>query len=51
MSVEVKLPEKCTCGFENLKIWGTRIMGQVNVEVRCMKCGKPLWRLEGVIDA
>jgi len=46
MSVEVKLPEKCTCGFENLNIWGTRIKGRLKIEVRCSKCGKPLWRFE-----
>lgn len=46
MSVEVELPDRCECGFENLKIWGTRTRAQLNVEVRCMKCGKVLWRVE-----
>lgn len=46
MSVEVKLPESCECGFENLKIWGTRTAGRLQIDVRCMKCGNPLWRVE-----
>ena len=41
--VRIELPEKCGCGSENLKVWGTRINGRVKVDVRCMRCGKILW--------
>jgi len=41
--LKVGLPEKCVCGSENLKIWGTRLNGRVKVELRCIRCGKVLW--------
>lgn len=41
--LRLELPEKCGCGSENLKVWGTRINGRVKVDVRCMRCGKILW--------
>lgn len=41
--LKFELPEKYVCGFENLKIWGTRLNGRVKVEFRCMRCGKVLW--------
>jgi len=47
MIVEVDLPDRCECGFENLKIWGTRTTGHLQIEVRCMSCGKVIWRIEG----
>ena len=40
--VGLELPDKCKCGFSNLNIWGTRTNGRLDVEVRCMRCGKPL---------
>lgn len=42
---KIELPDGCECGFENLKIWGTRIRGNVSIEVRCMSCGKVLWEM------
>ena len=44
--VELELPEICPCGFSNLNIWGTRTDSRVNVEIRCMRCGKPLFKVE-----
>ncbi len=41
MKVGLNLPT-CKCGSKNLKIWGTRIADRVNVEVRCMACGRVL---------
>lgn len=42
-AVNLPLPSECPdCGFENLNIFGTRINGKVSVEIRCMKCGKPI---------
>ena len=41
-TVELELPESCPCGFSNLKIHGTRTNGRLDVEIRCMRCGKPL---------
>ncbi|MBA7633206.1 hypothetical protein ES703_40768 [subsurface metagenome] len=44
---ELELPESCHwCGLSNLKIWGTRTNGRLVVEVRCMRCGKPLSKVE-----
>ncbi len=46
-TVEVEIPGSCQyCGFVNLKIWGTRTDGVLRVEVRCMRCGKPLFKVE-----
>ncbi len=45
-SLELEIPESCDCGFPNLKIWGTRMNGRLVVKVRCMKCGKPLSKVE-----
>lgn len=45
--LNVKLPELCDCGSENLKIWGTRIDGRVRIDVRCMRCGMILWDMKG----
>jgi len=47
MELKVELPERCGCGSENLKIWGVRIDGRVRLKVRCMRCGKVLWEIEG----
>ncbi len=44
--VGLELPERCRCGFTNLNIWGTRTNGRLDVEVRCMRCGKPLVSVE-----
>ncbi len=44
--VELGLPERCRCGFFNLNIWGTRTNGRLDVEVRCMRCGEPLSKVE-----
>ena len=45
--LELEIPEVCdSCGFPNLKIWGTRTNGRLVVTVRCMRCGKPLSKLE-----
>lgn len=44
--VELELPEGCRCGFSNLNIWGTRTDGRLDVEIRCMRCGRPLSRVE-----
>jgi len=41
-TVELELPERCQCDFPNLKIHGTRISGRLKIEIRCMRCGKPL---------
>jgi hypothetical protein len=41
-TVELEIPEKCDCGFVNLKIYGTRTNGILKIDVRCMRCGKPL---------
>ena len=38
-----ELPEKCGCGFDNLKMFGNRLNGRVTVDVRCMRCGKILY--------
>lgn len=46
-SLELEIPESCYwCGLSNFKIWGTRINGRLVVEVRCMRCGKPLSKVE-----
>ncbi len=45
-TVALELPEKCSCGFSNLKIHGTRTNGTLKIEVRCMRCGKPLSKVE-----
>ena len=45
-TVELELPERCRCGFSNLNIWGTRMNGRLRIEVRCMRCGKPLSKVE-----
>lgn len=45
MVLEIELPETCECGQENLKIWGTRTGGKVKLDVRCMSCGKVLWKV------
>ena len=45
-SLEILLPDICECGFSSLKIWGRRINGMVKVEVRCMRCEKPLLKVE-----
>jgi len=43
----LELPESCDgCGLSNFKIWGTRMNGRLVVEVRCMRCGKPLSKVE-----
>ena len=42
----IELADKCECGFPNLNIWGTRMNGSLRVEVRCMRCGKPLSKVE-----
>ena len=44
--VELELPERCQCDFPNLNIHGTRIFGSLKIEIRCMRCGKPLVKLE-----
>lgn len=44
--LELEIPESCDCGFPNLKIWGTRMNGRLVVKVRCMRCGKPLSKVE-----
>jgi len=44
--LEIELPEKCECGFPNLHIWGTRTNGRLRIEVRCIRCGKLLSKLE-----
>jgi len=44
--VELELPERCQCDFPNLKIHGTRTFGRLKIEVRCMRCGKPLSKVE-----
>jgi len=51
-TVELELPDRCECGFQNLKIWGTRTFGRLVIEIRCMRCGKPLSKVEraGMID-
>jgi hypothetical protein len=43
---ELELPDRCECGFSNLNIWGTRTNGSLKVEIRCMRCGKPLVKVE-----
>jgi len=46
-TVEIELPESCIhCGFKNMKIYGVRVRGRTRVEVRCMRCGKPLFKTE-----
>ena len=45
-SLELDLPDRYDCGCPNLKIWGTRINGRANLEVRCIRCGKPLLKVE-----
>ncbi len=47
VSLEIELADKCECGFPNLNIWGTRTHGRLKLDVRCMRCGKPLFRMEG----
>lgn len=42
-TIMVDIPEKCVCGFENLKLFGNRLNGRIRVDVRCMRCGKILW--------
>jgi len=45
--VEIEIPESCQyCGFKNLKIYGVRIKDRTMVEVRCIRCGKPLSKVE-----
>ncbi len=44
---ELEIPESCEwCGLSNVKIWGTRMNGSLVVTVRCMRCGKPLSKVE-----
>jgi len=45
-SLEIELADKCECGFPNLNIWGTRTNGSLKLDVRCMRCGKPLFKVE-----
>jgi hypothetical protein len=45
-SLEIDLPGRCECGFSNLNVWGTRINGSLEIEVQCMRCGKPLSKVE-----
>jgi len=44
--VELELPERCQCDFPNLNIHGTRTFGSLKIEVRCMRCGKTLSKVE-----
>lgn len=44
--MELVLADECECGFKNLNIWGTRTNGSLRVEVRCMRCGKSLFKVE-----
>ena len=46
MKAEIEIPDKCSeCGFENVNIWGTKIQGELNISVKCAKCGKVLSKL------
>jgi len=40
----VFVPLECPfCGCPNMKVYGSRFGADVRFEVRCMRCGKPLW--------
>ena len=46
-TLEIEIPESCKyCGFKNLKIHGNRINGRTMAEVRCIRCGKPVFKTE-----
>ncbi len=46
-TVEIEVPESCIhCGFKNMKIYGVRTNGRTVAEVRCMRCGKQLFKTE-----
>lgn len=46
-NLDIEIPESCyECGLSNVNIWGTRTNGRLRVEVKCMRCGKPLSKLE-----
>ena len=39
--IELKIPTLCMkCGFHNFKLWGTIINDDMNIEWRCIRCGK-----------
>lgn len=45
--LEIEIPESCQyCGFKNMKIHGNRTKGRTMAEVRCVRCGKPLSKVE-----
>ena len=44
--MEIELADKCECGFPNLNIWGTRMKGSLKLDVRFMRCGTPLFKVE-----
>jgi len=42
------LPERCSeCKFENLKMFGQRINGNVKLIIKCGSCGEPLKEVVG----
>jgi len=46
MNHTIYIPEICEhCGFDNMKLFGTRQGGVIAMEVRCIRCGRILWGL------
>jgi len=43
MKMSIEFSDECPhCNFHNMNIWGTIIDGTSKIDVRCMRCGKPL---------
>ena len=51
-TIELELSDRCECGFQNLNIHGTRTNGRLVIDVRCMRCGNTLYKIQhaSVID-
>jgi len=40
-TIDLKIPTLCIkCKFNNFKLWGTIMNDNMNIEWRCMRCGK-----------
>lgn len=43
MILSIEFLDKCpNCNFDNKNIWGTIVNDITNIDVRCIRCGKPL---------
>ena len=40
-TINLKIPTLCIkCKFNNFKLWGTIMNDKMNIEWRCIRCGK-----------